>query len=149
MGENVQQAQVMTDPAGGASIQVTAALIPSRGRLFIAQRPAGKRFGLCWEFPGGKLQPGESLQACLEREISEELNWKIHVEELFHCVHYRRGDLAFDLYAFWSRVRWGELELREHVACSWVRVDQLRYFPLTAADRRLIGLLEQLPTLPD
>jgi 8-oxo-dGTP diphosphatase len=129
--------------------RVTAALIPSNGRIFIAQRPPNKKFGLHWEFPGGKVQPGETLQACLLREIQEELNWEIQVGELFRHVQHEHDDLVIDLYAFWSRIISGHLELREHVACNWVRIPELRQFEFTKADRQLIASLEGLNGLPE
>ena len=58
---------------------VTAALISSQGRLFVAQRPPWKKFGLLWEFPGGKVEPGEGLEQSLVREIKEELCLDIRV----------------------------------------------------------------------
>jgi 8-oxo-dGTP diphosphatase len=128
---------------------VTAALIPSNGRLFIAQRPPNKKFGLHWEFPGGKAQMGESLDACLFREIKEELNWEIEVGELFQHIQHQHDDFRIELYAFWSRIRGGHLELREHVACSWARIAELRQFDFTKADRQLITCLEELTDLPD
>jgi 8-oxo-dGTP diphosphatase len=130
-----------------ALYQVTAALIFSNGRIFIAQRPPNKKFGLHWEFPGGKVQAGESLQACLCREIREELNWEIQVGELFRHVQHEHDDLVIDLFAFWSRIISGHLELREHVACNWVRIPELRHFDFTKADRQLIVSLEELSNL--
>ncbi len=129
--------------------RVTAALIPAYGQLFIAQRPPNKKFGLCWEFPGGKVDPHESLEHCLQREIKEELNWDIEVGELFGHICHDQADYRIDLFAFWISVCGGRLELREHVACNWVQVDALRRYTFTEADRLLIARLEILPTLPD
>jgi 8-oxo-dGTP diphosphatase len=129
--------------------RVTAALIPAYGRLFIAQRPSNKKFGLCWEFPGGKVDPDESLEQCLKREIREELNWDIQVGELFGQVCHQQDDYRIDLFAFWTEISGGRLELREHVACEWVAVDSLRCYTFTEADRLLITQLERLSILPD
>jgi 8-oxo-dGTP diphosphatase len=129
--------------------RVTAALITAHGRLFIAQRPPNKKFGLCWEFPGGKVDLDESLQHCLQREIREELNWEIHVGELFEHIHHEQDAFRIDLFAFWSGVCGGRLELREHVACDWVSIPALHHYAFTEADRLLIERLEQLPALPD
>jgi 8-oxo-dGTP diphosphatase len=129
--------------------QVTAALITVHGRLFIAQRPPEKKFGLCWEFPGGKVDPDESLEHCLQREIREELNWEIQVGELFEHIRHEQDTFRIDLFAFWSEVCGGRLELREHVACDWVSIPALHRYDFTEADRLLIQRLESLSALPD
>jgi len=128
--------------------RVTAALIPAYGRLFIAQRPSNKRFGLCWEFPGGKVDPHESLEQCLQREMREELNWEVQVGDLFGQICHQQDDYRIDLFAFWTEILGGSLELREHVACEWVALDRLRSYVFTEADRLLISKLEGLPVLP-
>ena len=128
--------------------RVTAALIAQQERLFIAQRPPQKKFGLFWEFPGGKVDPGESLEACLFREIKEELNWEIQIQGFFRHVRSQHDDRSIDLYAFWSSIRGGRLQLREHVTCRWVGLGELRQYCFTQADRELIAHLETLPGLP-
>jgi len=129
--------------------RVTAALITVHGRLFIAQRPPNKKFGLCWEFPGGKVDLDESLEHCLQREIREELNWEIRVGELFEHIRHEQDTFRIDLFAFWSGICGGRLELREHVACDWVSVPALHRYAFTQADRLLIERLERLASLPD
>lgn len=129
-------------------IQVTAALIPVRDRLFIAQRPPHKKFGLMWEFPGGKVEHGESLEASLVREIKEELCLEIAVEGLFQHIRCIQQDVKIDLYAFWCAYCSGELCLNDHVAYSWVSIEKLRAFHFTEADRQLILSIEKLERLP-
>ena len=126
-------------------LQVTAALIPFKGRLFVAQRPPHKKFGLCWEFPGGKVEAGESLENALAREIEEELCWEIQVKELFQTVRYRRSGFGIDLHAFWCSIRGGALKLKEHVTYRWATVEELKQLNLTEPDRHLISLIGELP----
>ena len=128
---------------------VTAALIPSRGRVFIAQRPPHKKFGLLWEFPGGKVESGESLEASLVREIGEELCWNIEVGDLFQHVRLRLQEIALDLYAFWCKVQGGSLCLKEHVAFCWAYPHELSRFEFTWADKSLVDSLEKLPGIPE
>jgi 8-oxo-dGTP diphosphatase len=128
--------------------QVTAALIPAQGRIFIAQRPPHKKFGLLWEFPGGKVERGESLEESLIREIREELCWDIQVGELFKRIHTGQYDMVIDLYAFWCTIQGGSLCLREHVAYYWAHTSELQHFGFTRADDQLVLFLEQLAELP-
>lgn len=136
------------DTTACQTFRVTAALITSNGRIFIAQRPPNKKFGLLWEFPGGKVESGESLQASLVREIGEELCWKIRVGELFEHVHFNLQDFSLDLFAFWCTIEGGSLYLREHVAYHWATPNELSQFDFTLADRRLVASLEKTPNIP-
>ncbi len=137
------------DVTAPQTFKVTAALIPSSGRIFIAQRPPNKKFALLWEFPGGKVQLGESLQASLAREIGEELCWKIRVGELFEHVQFNLEEFSLDLFAFWCTIEGGTLCLREHVAYHWARPSELSRFEFTLADQRLVTSLEKLRTIPE
>lgn len=128
---------------------VTAALIIREDRIFIAQRPPGKAFGLYWEFPGGKAEPGESLEDCLFREIREELSLEIQIGDLFQNVRYRHRNLNIDLYAYWCAISGGELLLREHVACYWASPDELKDYRFTRADQQVVACIERLHRLPD
>ncbi len=130
-------------------MRVTAALIPSQGRLFVAQRPPWKKFGLLWEFPGGKVEPGESLQQSLVREIREELCLDITVRSLFKNICHEEEDFGIDLHAFWCEISGGTLCLSEHVAFRWANLSELKRIHLTRADCLLIPFLEDLPELPD
>lgn len=135
----------------GASprLSVAAALIVAEGCLFIAQRPPHKKFGLMWEFPGGKVEPGESYQEALRREISEELCWEVEVGPLFHRVSHQQAELEIELHAFWCSIKCGTLCLREHVAFRWARPRQLREYVFTSADRELLFFLEDLESAPE
>lgn len=130
-------------------IRVTAALIIAEGRVFIAQRPPHKKYGGLWEFPGGKVESGETLQEALYREIIEELCWKVEVGDLVHCVSDTAGRNALELYAFWCSIAEGELCLREHVDHYWALPGELARFPFTRLDREIIALLQRRHSFPD
>lgn len=130
-------------------MHVTAALIASNGRLFVAQRPPWKRFGLLWEFPGGKVEPGEKREHSLVREIREELCLDITICSFFRTISHSDEDFAIDLHAYWCAVHGGRFCMKDHVAFKWARVSELRDLDLTIADRMLIPFLEQIPELPD
>jgi len=129
--------------------RVTAALIPFQGHIFIAQRPPHKKFGLLWEFPGGKVESGESLEDSLKREISEELCWDVQVGSLFQRIQCNHVDLAIDLYAFWCSILGGKLCLREHVAYHWAEARELRRFGFTEVDHQLVLMLQELSGFPE
>jgi mutator protein MutT len=130
-------------------MKVTAALIPLQGRLFVGQRPPWKKFGLLWEFPGGKVEPGEGLEQSLVREIKEELCLDINVRELFKKIRHEEHDFGIDLHAYWCEVSGGRLCLSEHVAFMWANLSELRGINLTRADSLLIPFLEGVSEFPE
>jgi 8-oxo-dGTP diphosphatase len=116
-------------------VPVTAAIIQDeRGRVLLAQRPAQDRHPLKWEFPGGKLQDRESPEACLRRELEEELGIQVEVGEVFHVVNHAYRDRSILLLAYICRWKGGKIHLREHKAHEWVEPERLLEFDLTEAD---------------
>ena len=128
---------------------MTAALIIAEGRIFIAQRPLHKKYGGLWEFPGGKVESGETLQEALYREIIEELCWKVRVGELLHRVRDPGQAEGVELYAFWCSIAEGNLCLREHIDHYWALLEELHRFPFTQPDQKIISFLQKLKRLPD
>lgn len=119
------------------------ALIDPDGRVLIAQRPEGKAMAGLWEFPGGKIEPGESPEAALIRELHEELGidtWASCLAPLTFASHaYDDFHLLMPLFAC---RRWeGIARPREHAALKWVGVRDLPAYPMPAADRPLIAVL--------
>ena len=97
-------------------IKVTAAVIEKQGCYLVALRPSGDRHEGLWEFPGGKIEPGETPEACLQREIREELGIGIEVLDLLTTS--RCSDIELMVYkALWIS---GDLRSREHAALRWV-----------------------------
>ena len=120
---------------------VTAALIKDEHKILIAQRGRTKRFGRQWEFPGGKAKSGETPEACLRREIREELNLEIQVEEHFCTVHHRYPDFHIELMAFWCSIVGGSLQLEEHEQVRWVTVPEMEQYNFVEADLNVISAL--------
>jgi 8-oxo-dGTP diphosphatase len=119
------------------------ALIDADGRVLLARRPEGKRMAGLWEFPGGKLGPGETPEAALIRELKEELGIDVSVACLapfvFASHAYERFHLLMPLYLC---RRWkGIPQAREGQTLSWVRPEKLSDFPMPPADRPLVPLL--------
>lgn len=112
---------------------VNIALMDDRGRVFIAQRPFHKMFGGKWEFPGGKIEPGESLEACIVREIREELGVGIVTCDYVGAERFVYEGMHVTLHFFTGRIVGGEAPvLHEHRAGAWVAPDALDGYDLPA-----------------
>ncbi len=125
---------------------VAVALVDGDGRVLLAQRPAGKMMAGLWEFPGGKVQPGEAPEAALIRELKEELG--IDVSEAclapltFASHRYERFHLLMPLYVC---RRWnGDVAAREGQALAWVRPMKLDQYAMPPADKPLVAMLQDL-----
>ena len=122
---------------------VAAALVDSDGRVLIAQRPEGKQLAGLWEFPGGKVEPGETPETALIRELEEELGIIVKQASLapfvFASHTYETFHLLMPLYLI---RRWeGEPEAREHAALKWVRPNDMGQYPMPPADDPLVAWL--------
>lgn len=119
------------------------ALIDADGRVLLAQRPEGKSLAGLWEFPGGKVEPGESPEAALIRELREELGIETKASCLapltFASHSYEEFHLLMPLFAC---RRWeGIVSGREGQSLAWVRPERLRDYPMPPADLPLIPIL--------
>lgn len=119
------------------------ALIDADGRVLLAQRPEGKSLAGLWEFPGGKVEPGETPEACLIRELKEELGidtWRSCLAPLSFASHsYDDFHLLMPLFAC---RRWeGIPHAREGQTLAWVAPAKLRDYPMPPADLPLIPIL--------
>lgn len=106
------------------TIQVAAAVIQKEGRIFATQRGYGKWKGW-WEFPGGKIEPGETPEQALKREIKEELNTIVQVGELADVIEYDYPDFHLTMYCYFCQVVSGNLELLEHESARWLAKGEL------------------------
>ncbi len=125
---------------------VAVALIDADGRVLIAQRPEGKQMAGLWEFPGGKVEPGERPEAALIRELREELGIEVSQSCLapfvFASHAYESFHLLMPLYLC---RRWeGTVVAHEHAALKWVRPNQLSDWPMPPADEPLVAWLRDL-----
>ncbi|MAM13434.1 MAG: 8-oxo-dGTP diphosphatase MutT [Rhizobiaceae bacterium] len=122
------------------------ALIDTDGRILLAQRPEGKALAGLWEFPGGKVESGETPEACLIREMEEELGITTKPDCLapltFASHTYERFHLLMPL--FICRRYQGIPSGREGQAIKWVRARDLRDYPMPPADEPLIPILQDL-----
>ena len=123
-----------------------AALVDVDGRVLICKRPAGKQLAGLWEFPGGKVEAGETPEACLIRELDEELGITVAhaclAPFVFASHAYDSFHLLMPLYLC---RRWeGAPMAREHEAITWVRPSRLGDYPMPPADAPLVAWLRDL-----
>ncbi len=122
-------------------INVVAAIIVRGGALFATQRGCGE-WKDWWEFPGGKIEAGESPVDALKREIFEELATKIDVGELLTTVEYDYPDFHLSMQCFLCSVVSGSLSLLEHEDARWLAVDELDSVKWLPADVEVIKVLK-------
>ena len=123
------------------TIHVVAAVICEKERIFATQRGYGA-WKDYWEFPGGKIEPGETPEEALSREILEELDTEIAVGEKLTTVEYDYPEFHLSMECFFASVTEGSLVLKEHEAAKWLRPDELDTGCWLPADRIIIGLLK-------
>lgn len=122
---------------------VACALVDTDGRVLIAQRPPGKQLAGLWEFPGGKLEPGETPEQALVRELREELGIEVTQACLAPFVFTTHAYESFHLLMpLWLCRRWsGVVQAREHSAVAWVKPAKLADYPMPPADEPLVAYL--------
>ena len=121
---------------------VTAAIIRKNGRILIAQRPRDGMLGGLWEFPGGKREPGESLEKCLQREIREELGLEIAVGDLLTRVKHAYTHFRITLHAFECRVVSGKPKPIGVADVRWVRMNEVGRYAFAVTDQKIIQRLK-------
>lgn len=128
------------------TIRVVAAVIcdsiEKKSKIFSTARGYGEFKGQ-WEFPGGKIEKGESPQAALQREIKEELDTQIRVCDLIETIEYDYPTFHLSMDCFWAEVLSGELTLKEHEAAKWLDKEHLDSVPWLPADLGLIKTIKE------
>jgi mutator protein MutT len=121
-------------------MRIVAGVVRRGERVLIGQRATGRHAGR-WEFPGGKVEAGESERAALERELREELGVEAEAGALLMRLRHDYGEGEFELAFFEARVRTGEPENRVYRQLAWERVEALAAYPFLEADRPLLRQL--------
>jgi len=123
-------------------IEVAAAIIENaKGELLVAKRKKGKAQEGLWEFPGGKLEPGESAEDCLRRELWEEMQIKIEPYAYFARNDHHYGSSHIHLIAYKSRYISGEVKLLDHDEYLWINRRKLTAFNFAPADIKFVEML--------
>ena len=124
-------------------IEVVAAIISDKEKIFATQRGYGE-FKDGWEFPGGKMEQGETPQQALRREIKEELDTEIEVGELIDTVEYDYPTFHLTMHCFFCTIKSGDLVLKEHEAAKWLTRETLDSVDWLPADK---GLIEKIKNI--
>jgi 8-oxo-dGTP diphosphatase len=119
-------------------IHVACAIIEENGRVLATQRSAAMSMPLKWEFPGGKIEPGESPEECLRRELIEEIGITIDVVLALSPHTHRYNALIVTLYPFVCKISSGEIILHEHAALVWMKPEELHILDWPDADLPVI-----------
>lgn len=119
------------------------ALVDPDGRVLLAQRPEGKSMAGLWEFPGGKVERGETLEACLRREIFEELGIEITVGQPITQVEHAYTHFRITLHAYTCQLVRGRPRPLEVADWRWVRFEELDDFAFAVTDRKIIRVLQE------
>ena len=128
-------------------IDVAAGLVFRGPRLLITQRPLDKHLGGLWEFPGGKLDPGETFQQGLQRELHEELGIHVKVLEQVEEVTHSYPEKTVRLRFFRCKLVEGEPQPVHCMALAWITKQELNAYQFPAADAKLLHILENSPAL--
>lgn len=122
-------------------IEVVAAIIYKDGEYFATQRGYGEFEGM-WEFPGGKIEPDESSESALKREIQEELGIDITINKFLCTTDYDYPSFHLTMHCYLCSVESGEIELREHKSARWLTVELLDSVEWLPADKEVIEKLK-------
>jgi len=119
-------------------VEVAAAIISNDSKILIAKRPAHKYLGGYWEFPGGKIEAGETPEVCLHRELAEELDITVKINRFLTEQVFQYEKFTVCLKVFLCSWEEGEISLNDHDEYKWVQKEQLLSFNLAPADIPLV-----------
>ena len=123
-------------------IEVVAAAIIKDKKVFVCKRPKGKYMGGFYEFPGGKIEPNETHEEALKREILEELNTKVNVEKCLLTINHNYPIYNVTLHLYECKIIEGNLELLEHSDATWCGVSEFDKLEFVPADGPIIDYLK-------
>lgn len=125
----------------GHERQVTAAILEKDGNILIAKRRKGRTLGGKWEFPGGKIEPGETPQGCLRRELKEEFGIETEVGDFFCSSLFQYSFIWIELLVYKVKYISGDFCVNEHDDAKWVNPDELNNYDFMDADKPVVRRL--------
>ncbi|MCX7963129.1 MAG: (deoxy)nucleoside triphosphate pyrophosphohydrolase [Candidatus Sumerlaea chitinivorans] len=131
----------MTDEQTKPVVKVVAGIICRDQKVLLARRPAGDPLAGFWEFPGGKVEPGETPQRALERELDEEFGVKVWAGDFVASRLHSYPDRTIELVAYWATIEGEIAQLNAHDDVAWVSPTELEHYPLAPADEFLKEIL--------
>ena len=129
---------VRTGGGGEVTVRVTAGIIEGNGKVLIGRRKPGKHMGGKWEFPGGKIEPGETPEQSLARELAEELGIRARVGQFLGRAFFEGEGVSLELLVYRVDGVEGIPTLREHEELRWVRPEELLSYDLADSDRAVV-----------
>jgi len=124
--------------------EVVAAIFIVNNRVFCAQRKDSGEVGRKWEFPGGKIEKGESHQEALAREIQEELSIQIEVSDFVTTIHHQYKSFSITMHAYLGKIVMGKLTLSEHLDFRWLSLEELSSVDWAPADLPIVERVKDL-----
>lgn len=125
-------------------VKVACAIIQKGDKILVTQRSETMKMPLKWEFPGGKLEIGESEEECIIREIKEELNIEIELVKKLKTRIHSYPEFEIELIPFFCRFTTGSILLKEHLNYKWLTINEIARFDLAEADRPILNQLNFL-----
>ena len=124
-------------------IEVTAAIIEEGDKFLIARRAKGKHLSGFWEFPGGKIEEGETAEACLLRELNEEFQINVFIDSYVGESYYNYPSKKINLKAFTCKIISGEIKLIDHDKVEWITIEEINKYKFAPEDLPLIPLYDK------
>ena len=137
----IKKIRLLISYAMGHKRQVVAAVLEKDGKILIAKRKRGSVLGGKWEFPGGKIEPGETPQICLKRELKEEFDIETEIGDFFCSSKFRYSFVPIELLVYKATYISGELKLSEHDDMKWVSREELSGYDFMDADKPVVRKL--------
>ncbi|MFK7904728.1 MAG: 8-oxo-dGTP diphosphatase MutT [Chitinophagales bacterium] len=122
-------------------IEVTAAVLKREGKILIAQRKEGDRLAGKWEFPGGKIEEGESPEVCLQRELQEEFGVETRIGDFICESEYQYPHIHIRLLAYQTFYLSGDFQLHDHAAIQWISLTEMSSYDFAPADIPIVEVL--------
>ncbi|MGD9367453.1 MAG: (deoxy)nucleoside triphosphate pyrophosphohydrolase [Desulfobacteraceae bacterium] len=122
-------------------VTVTAAIISDNGKVFIAKRKPPTKFANLWEFPGGKVEDGETPEQCLKRELLEEFEIDVAVGKHLGTSEHEYDFGAIELMAYATKIVGGEMKLNDHAEVAWVKAEDLTRYEFVPADLPFVEMI--------